>query len=167
MYLLGQIPRRCGDISPHFPSVLIPRPNVRHIKCFFFAILPFICWRYSERKDQTKDSTQNGQQCIWNAQVMMKRNFFIGDHCHHYRTVKSTVQSKYNSLKKILTGCNEGEENNFGPDIVYNGGLELFEGDPNQPRGLIKRIRVRVQVRHLLVAKKKQSRNVGQCWWYV
>ena len=28
MYLLCQIPRRCDDISPHFPSILIPRPNI-------------------------------------------------------------------------------------------------------------------------------------------
>lgn len=94
-----------------------------------FAILPFICWRCSKRNDQTKDSTQNGQQYIWNAQAMTMRDLFIRDHCHHYRTIESTVKSDYNSYQ-TLTGCNEGEENNFRPDFAYNGSLELSDGDP-------------------------------------
>lgn len=65
----------------------------------------------------------------------MMRYSFIGDHCHHCRTIKSTVQSKYNSYK-IVTGCNEGEEKNFGPDIVYNGGLDLLAGDSPSIKGI-------------------------------
>ena len=37
MYLFGETRRRCGDSSPNFPSIAIPRPDIRHIAVLLFC----------------------------------------------------------------------------------------------------------------------------------
>ena len=55
MYLLCQIPRRCDDISPHFPSILIPRPNIRHVA--IVDLPPYLSYADDVRKEMTKPRT--------------------------------------------------------------------------------------------------------------
>ena len=57
MYLLCQIPRRCDDISPHFPSILIPRPNIRHIAMVFVVLPSYLSYADDVRKEMTKPRT--------------------------------------------------------------------------------------------------------------
>jgi hypothetical protein len=64
------------------------------------------------------------------------RNIFIRDHCHHYRTILIVNRTVRIQRYKALTGCNEAEENNVGPDFAHNGGLEFFSGDPSAKKGI-------------------------------
>ena len=92
---------------------------------------------------------------------MTMRDIFIRDHCHHYRTVESIVQSDYNSYK-MLTGCNEGEEKSFWPDLSYNGGLEFLASDSASKKGVRGNHNVnRSEVTILGL------RNEGVCWWFI
>lgn len=57
MYLLCQIPRRYGDISPHFPSILIPRLNIiRHI-AMLYGWPSYLSYADDVRKEMTKPRT--------------------------------------------------------------------------------------------------------------
>ena len=65
----------------------------------------------------------------------MMREFFVRDHRHNYPTIESAVQSECN-CSKILACGNDGEENNFGPDIAYDGGFEFFASDSASIEGI-------------------------------
>ena len=161
MYLLCQIPRRYGDISPHFPSILIPKSNIRHIAMLLLCHLTFHMLTMFGKK-----WLNQGQYPV-RSTVHLKRPGYDDEEYFHWRPLppllndhRSIVHSEYNCYK-ILTGCNEGEEKNFGPDVAYNGGLEFFAGDPPSKKGIWGYHNVRGKKKRAKVWLKKRGSAGG------
>ena len=66
----------------------------------------------------------------------MMRESVVRGHRHNYpTTTESAVPSEYNCCKILACG-NDGEEENIGPDIGYDGGFEFFASDSASKEGI-------------------------------
>ena len=155
MYLLCQIPRRYADIGPQFSSILIPRLNIRNIAMLLLCHLTFHMLRMFGKK------WLNQGQYPERSTVHLKRPGYDYEECFYRRPLPPLLNNGINcpvrpqQLQKILTGCNEGEEKNFGPDFAHDGGLEFPAGDSASKEG--------IYVYHNVSDNKEESIGYKKC----
>ena len=157
-----QIPRRCGDISPHFSSILIPRPDIKHIAMPLFCHHTFHMLRMFEKK------WLNQGQYPERLTVHLKCPDYDGEEFFYQRPLPPLWSNKVNravqttTVTKYSLVATRVKKRTSCQITLIMVAWSFLRVIPPRKRGFVVTI--------MSDAKKKKSigyKKSGLCWWLI